>query len=93
MTEEGFGEGEKLPIPWQSLGAKGCNVLSSKLMLSLFPLNTSFFKLSINDQELATLPEITPEIRSEIDLTLAKMERTIMQQISESTIELFYTQQ
>ena len=85
MTEEGFGEGEKLPIPWQSLGAKGCNVLSSKLMLSLFPLNTSFFKLSINDQELATLPEITPEIRSEIDLTLAKMERTIMQQISEST--------
>lgn len=85
MTEEGFGEGEKLPIPWQSLGAKGCNVLSSKLMLSLFPLNTSFFKLSINDQELATLPEITPEIRSEIDLNLAKMERTIMQQISEST--------
>ena len=85
MTEEGFGEGEKLPIPWQSLGAKGCNVLSSKLMLSLFPLNTSFFKLSINDQELATLPDITPEIRSEIDLNLAKMERTIMQQISEST--------
>lgn len=85
MTEEGFGEGEKLPIPWQSLGAKGCNVLSSKLMLSLFPLNTSFFKLSINDQELATLPDITPEIRSEIDLNLAKMERTIMQQISESS--------
>ena len=85
MTEEGFGEGEKHPIPWQSLGAKGCNVLSSKLMLSLFPLNTSFFKLSINDQELATLPDITPEIRSEIDLNLAKMERTIMQQISEST--------
>ena len=85
MTEEGFGEGEKLPIPWQSLGAKGCNVLSSKLMLSLFPLNTSFFKLSINDQELATLPEITPDIRSEIDLTLSKMERTIMQQISESS--------
>ena len=85
MTEEGFGEGEKLPVPWQSLGAKGCNVLSSKLMLSLFPLNTSFFKLSMNEEELATLPEVTPEIRSEIDLTLAKMERTIMQQISESS--------
>jgi len=85
MTEEGFGEGEKLPIPWQSLGAKGCNVLSSKLMLSLFPLNTSFFKLSINEQELAALPEITPDIRSEVDLTLSKMERTIMQQISESS--------
>ena len=55
------------------------------LMLSLFPINTSFFKLQINDGELLQMPEMTDEMRSEIDLTLSKMERMIMQQISETT--------
>jgi hypothetical protein len=85
LTDDGHSKGEKLPIPWQSLGAKGCNVLASKLMLSLFPVNTSFFKLQINDAELAGLPDVTPEIRSEVDLSLSKMEKMIMQQISETS--------
>lgn len=85
MTEEGQEKGGRLSMPWQSVGAKACNVLSSKLMLSLFPINTSFFKLSINDAELAALPELTPDIRSEIDLSLAKLEKMIMQQISETS--------
>ena len=84
LTEEGHTNGGLLHSPWQSVGAKGVNVLSSKMMLSLFPVTQSFFKLQINDEELAGLPEITPEIRSEIDLSLAKMERIIMQQINES---------
>ena len=54
-------------------------------MLSLFPINTSFFKLQINDAELAQMPELTDEMRSEIDLTLSKMERMVMQQISETS--------
>lgn len=85
IVEDGQTRGGRLPIPWQSVGAKGVNVLASKLMLSLFPVNTSFFKLQINDAELMALPEITPEIRSEIDLSLSKLERMIMQQIAESS--------
>ena len=85
LVNDGHAIGTKLPVPWQSLGAKGVNVLASKLMLSLFPVNTSFFKLQINDAELAAIPEITPEIRSEVDLTLSKMERIIMQQIAETS--------
>ena len=85
ITNEGQTSGGKLPIPWQSLGAKGANTLAAKLMLALFPVNTSFFKLSINDAELAAVPDITPEIRSEIDLSLSKMEKIIMQQISETS--------
>jgi hypothetical protein len=54
-------------------------------MLSLFPVNTSFFKLQINDAELMELPELTPEVRSEIDLSLSKLERMIAQQIAESS--------
>ena len=84
LTEEGHTSGGHLHSPWQSVGAKGVNVLASKMMLSLFPITQTFFKLQINDEELQGLPDVTPEIRSEIDLSLAKMERIIMQQVSES---------
>lgn len=85
VVENGHTNGGQLPIPWQSVGAKGVNVLASKMMLSLFPVNTSFFKLQINDAELMALPELTPEVRSEIDLSLSKLERMITQQIAESS--------
>ena len=60
-------------------------MLASKLMLALFPINTSFFKLQINDAELMEVPELSPEVRSEIDLSLSKMEKIVMQQIGETT--------
>lgn len=85
LTQEGHAFGTRLPVPWQSVGAKGVNVLASKLMLSLFPVNTSFFKLQINDAEIAAIPEVNAQVRSEIDLSLSKMERMIMQQIAESS--------
>jgi hypothetical protein len=86
LTEEGETEGGTLHSPYQSVGAKGVNVLSSKLMLSLFPINTSFFKLQINDAELAKVPELDGEkVRSEIDLSLSKIEKVVMQQIAETT--------
>lgn len=85
IVEDGQTKGGQLPVPWQSVGAKGVNVLAAKLMLSLFPVNTSFFKLQINDAELQALPELTPEIRSEVDLSLSKLERMITQQIAESS--------
>ena len=89
LTEDGLADGGKLHTPWQSVGAKGCNVLSSKMMLSLFPINATFFKLQVNDGELAKQAELTPEVRSEIDLSLSKMERVIMQQIAESNDRVY----
>ena len=72
----------RLPQPWQSTGAKGVVTLASKLMLALLPPQTSFFKLQVND---INLPEdLGPQIRSELDLSFAKIERTIMESISES---------
>ena len=89
LTEDGAVSGGQLPIPWQSVGAKGVNVLASKMMMSLFPITSSFFKLQINDAELMELPELTDEIRSEIDLSLAKLERMVHQQISESSDRVY----
>ena len=72
----------RLPQPWQSTGAKGVVTLASKLMLALLPPQTSFFKLQVNDINLPQ--ELGPEIRSELDLSMAKIERTIMESIAES---------
>ena len=82
--DEHFTKGAlKLPTPWQSTGAKGVVTLASKLMLALLPPQTSFFKLQVND---ANLPqELGPQIRSELDLSFAKIERTIMESIAASS--------
>jgi hypothetical protein len=84
LTPTGVVNGQKLPTPWQSIGAKGVNVMASKLMLSLFPVTATFFKLQINDGKLASDPTLDAKIKSEIDLSLSKMERVIMQHIAES---------
>ena len=36
------------PTPYQSLGARGVNNLANKMILSLFPPATAFFKLGVN---------------------------------------------
>ena len=82
--DEHFTKGAlKLPTPWQSTGAKGVVTLASKLMLALLPPQTSFFKLQVNDINLPE--ELGPEIRSELDLSFAKIERTIMESIAASS--------
>ena len=84
LTPTGVVNGQKLPTPWQSVGAKGVNVMASKLMLSLFPVSATFFKLQVNDGKLANDPNLDATIRSEIDLSLSKIERIVMQHIAES---------
>ena len=70
-----------LKTPWQSIGAKGVVTLASKLMLALLPAQTSFFKLQVDDSQLGDVP---PEVRTELDLSFAKVERTIMDAIAAS---------
>ena len=55
----------KLVSPWQSVGAKGVVTLSAKLMLSLLPPQTSFFKLQVDESKLG---DYGPEIKSDLDL-------------------------
>ena len=74
---------QKLHTPWQSVGAKSVVNLAAKLMLALIPPQTSFFKLQIRDDKLGV--EFPPEVRSELDLSFAKMERMIMDHINASS--------
>tara|TARA_Y100001968_G_C19439468_1_gene761718 strand:+ start:791 stop:2359 length:1569 start_codon:yes stop_codon:yes gene_type:complete len=74
---------KNLKTPWQSVGAKSVVNLSAKLGLALLPPQTTFFKLQIRDDKLGE--EIEAEIRSELDLSFAKMERMVMDYINAST--------
>jgi hypothetical protein len=74
---------QTLRQPWQSVGAKGVVTLASKLMLSLLPPQTTFFKLQVRDDKLGT--ELPPEMRSELDLSFAKMERMVMESVAASS--------
>lgn len=85
MPPSGHYSGSQLRTPWQAIGAKGVNVMASKLMLALFPVNTKFFKLQISDGALAKDPDVDAQARSEIDLVLSKMERVVMQSIAETS--------
>ena len=80
--EESYIGMKQLKTPWQSVGAKGVVTLASKLMLALLPPQTSFFKLQLDDSQLGE--EFGPEIRSELDLSFAKVERTILESIAAS---------
>ena len=73
---------KQLQTPWQSVGAKGVVALASKLSLSLVPPQTSFFKLQLDESQLGQ--EFPPEVKSELDLSFAKIERTILDAIAAS---------
>ena len=80
---EEYSKGMKqLPTPWQSVGAKGVVTLASKLSLSLLPPQTSFFKLQVDESQLGE--DFGPEVKSELDLSFAKIERTILESIAAS---------
>ena len=73
---------KNIKTPWQSVGAKGVVALASKLSLSLVPPNTSFFKLQVDEANLGE--EFSPEVKSELDLSFSKIERTIIDAIAAS---------
>jgi len=71
---------KNLLTPYQSVGAKGVVTLASKLMLALLPVQTSFFKLQLDESQLGQ--EMGPQIKSELDLSFAKVERIILESIA-----------
>ena len=77
IPDAGQGDRGRLKTPYQSLGARGVNYLASKLLITLFPPNSSFFKLEIDDLALR-VAEQGPEVKTELDTALVKVERAGM---------------
>lgn len=77
----------KLPTPFQGLGARGVNNLSSKLLLALMPPNSPFFRLTVDDY---TLEQMTQQegMRAEVEEALGKIERAVMYDIEAQAIRV-----
>lgn len=62
--------------PYQSIGARGVNNLTSKLMLALFPPNAPFFRLALGDDVEQALSDDS-NTKQQWEEALAKIERKI----------------
>lgn len=77
IPDEGYKDRGALKTPYQSLGARGVNYLASKLLITLFPPNSAFFKLEIDDLVLRST-EGGPQIKAEFDSALVNVEHAVM---------------
>jgi hypothetical protein len=80
VPPEGANNATKYPTPYQSLGARGVNNLAAKLLLTLLPPNSPFFRLSVDDFTLEKLAQ-REGARAEVEEALNRIERAVMQEI------------
>jgi|TARA_R110000765_G_scaffold275139_3_gene373524 hypothetical protein len=80
IPDESFSESSKLYTPFQSVGARGVNNLSSKLLLLLLPPNSPFFRFSISGKAKEELDQ-QKEVKASVEEALGKMEREIAHKI------------
>lgn len=87
LPPEGSTQNTKLPTPYQGIGARGVNNLASKLLLTLLPPNTPFFKFVIDEITLAKL-SAEKGFKEEIDKAFGALERTIMSEVETKALRV-----
>ena len=86
MPPEGNNGSSVYQTPYQSVGSRGVNNLASKLLLTLLPPNSPFFRLTIDDFDLAELAG--SDKRGAVEEALARIERAGQQEIEGSAIRV-----
>ena len=76
--------------PFQGIGARGVNNLSSKLLLALLPPNSPFFRLIIDkyEYEKASNGQADPALKTELEKALAEVERAVQGEVETSAIRV-----
>lgn len=74
LPDEGVNEEASFDTPYQGVGAKLVNNLASKLLLTLLPPNTNFFRLKPNRDMQGQIKQLDPTQQAEIDAQLAMIE-------------------
>lgn len=86
MPPSGHTGSTEYVTPFQSVGSRGVNNLASKLLMSLLPPNSPFFRLTIDDFDLQELAG--PDARGKVEDGLARIERAGLQEIEASAIRV-----
>ena len=86
MTDDGDQSAQRLPTPYQSVGARGVNNLASALLLSLLPPNAPFFRFVLDSKAQAKLTALSPNAKGEVEASLSDLERRIQKEIESQGI-------
>lgn len=84
LPPEGFSPGQKLYLPYQSVGARGTNSLAASLLLVLMPPNAPSFR-QVVDPAAADKMSADPQFKTKVEAALAKYERIIQTDIEASS--------
>jgi len=87
MPPDGHSGTTLYATPYQSIGSRGVNNLASKLLLALLPTNSPFFRLTIDDFDLALATNGQTD-RGAVEEALARIERAGLQEIEASAIRV-----
>jgi hypothetical protein len=85
FPKEADDKNTKYETPWQSVGARGVNNLSSKLMLALFPPNASFFRLGVAED---VAMQYDPRQQAEVEQALMQLEDKIRRHMEANQIRV-----
>tara|TARA_R100000152_G_C6781045_1_gene214788 strand:- start:3627 stop:5201 length:1575 start_codon:yes stop_codon:yes gene_type:complete len=86
---DGHSEATHYKTPYQSIGARGVNNLSSKLLLALLPPNSPFFRLVIDKFALKEEADsMDANLKTELERGLAEIERAVQSEIETSAIRV-----
>jgi hypothetical protein len=93
MPPLGHSPANRLPTPYQGIGAKAVNNLASKLLLALLPPNAPFFRLTIDRGELnKAQAELGQEqasgLRTELERALSEIEKSVSMEIETNAIRV-----
>lgn len=80
MPPDGHAAGQRLYLPYQSIGSHGVNTVTAKLVQTLLPANNPVFRFSISDAEVEQLAQ-DKEARSGVEKQLNEIERSTMDEI------------
>lgn len=80
LPDDGANGSTKFTTPEQSLGARGLNNVSAKLLMALFPPNAPFLKMEV---DALTAQEMTQQqgLKDEIDKAFSQFVRRIMSDV------------
>lgn len=80
MPREYHSKHTTLHTPYQGIGARGTNNLSSKLLLALLPPNQPFFRLTLDEFTLSELSG-RDDMKGEFEKAMGSIERVVMNEM------------
>ena len=86
MPPEGHSGSSVFTTPYQSIGARGVNNLASKLLMTLLPPNSPFFRLTMDDFDLQSLAG--DDARGKVEEALGRIERAAMQEVEATAVRV-----